>query len=631
MEFSDGRRISRRTAIRFAGAALALPAMGSSKAVAQAQSNPTKSATSVEINVKSFGAQGDSVPDASRGTDDTAAIQAAINYVASLGGGTLYFPEGCYLITSYLSLCANLRVVGTGKRGSCIVTSMVGGGGSTRGQSIRNGTAFFSNWPSNGSNTANICIEHLGFISTNPANTGAAFYDNCGAFIQLRDCLASGFKYGAILDQSELADIDLCQFDFQTSGGAGVYIVNGPQLTPGNQSTFSNRISVKRCQFNAGSDVYGVLDEGGYVHSFVDNNYNGCLNHIYAAGVLALKIHGGEFEATAGDASIVLHYLRPDGTGVGSGFGEIANTLIVPGGLAACVSIAAGNYSLRSNALLSDGTITPVRGAGNALVTLSGNATRSASGETVDNFNGILFDDRIEAPVQTNFSLGSVDLNSRYAGKHICGTKLTPQTLVIKSDANVPLPIGTTFRAHQIRANGTIIFAPDPGVTINGPLSTRGQGQRLIARKRAANLWDTELVVQDPLNAAITPASITASGLVTTSAGGIGYATGAGGSIYQSTSKFTAVRLDKLSGQITLAADTLAASTCVSFKLTNSQIATGDLLILNHVSGGTLGAYHLNAHGAIDGSAIIDVANISANALSEAIVVGFAVIKAVTA
>ncbi len=43
-------------------------------------------------NVKSFGARGDGT------TDDTVAIQAAINAVVAAGGGTLYFPVGVYVI-----------------------------------------------------------------------------------------------------------------------------------------------------------------------------------------------------------------------------------------------------------------------------------------------------------------------------------------------------------------------------------------------------------------------------------------------------------------------------------------------------------------------------------------------------
>jgi hypothetical protein len=109
-----------------------------------------------------------------------------------------------------------------------------------------------------------------------------------------------------------------------------------------------------------------------------------------------------------------------------------------------------------------------------------------------------------------------------------------------------------------------------------------------------------------------------------------GYITGEGGTVAQGTSKSTAVTLSKKCGQITMHNASLAAATTVSFTLTNTTIAATDLLVLNHVSGGTAGSYLLNAQAAA-GSVSINVRNITAGALGEAIVIGFAVIKAVTA
>lgn len=113
------------------------------------------------------------------------------------------------------------------------------------------------------------------------------------------------------------------------------------------------------------------------------------------------------------------------------------------------------------------------------------------------------------------------------------------------------------------------------------------------------------------------------------SSGGIGYVSGTGGTVTQLTSKATGVTLSKPCGSITMNNAALAADTTATFALTNTVLAAGDVLVLNHVSGGTAGAYTLNAQcGA--GSASINVRNVTAGSLSEAIVVGFAVIKAVT-
>lgn len=108
-----------------------------------------------------------------------------------------------------------------------------------------------------------------------------------------------------------------------------------------------------------------------------------------------------------------------------------------------------------------------------------------------------------------------------------------------------------------------------------------------------------------------------------------GYVSGEGGAVTQATSKSTGVTLSKKCGQITMNAAALAANTTVSFTLTNTTIAATDIIVLNHVSGGTAGSYLLNAQ-AGSGSASINVRNITSSSLSQAIVIGFAVIKAVT-
>lgn len=54
------------------------------------------------------------------------------------------------------------------------------------------------------------------------------------------------------------------------------------------------------------------------------------------------------------------------------------------------------------------------------------------------------------------------------------------------------------------------------------------------------------------------------------------------------------------------------------------------MLVLNHSSGGTIGSYSLNARCAA-GSATIDVRNNTGGSLSEAIVIQFALVKAVNA
>ena len=141
----------------------------------------------------------------------------------------------------------------------------------------------------------------------------------------------------------------------------------------------------------------------------------------------------------------------------------------------------------------------------------------------------------------------------------------------------------------------------------------------------------TSMVLTTPVLGAASGTSLTTTGnQVISSTGKHGYTTGSGGTVTQATSKATGVTLSKSTGQITLNAALLASDTTASFTLTNTVIEAGDILILNHISGGTAGSYLLNAQSAA-GSASINVRNITAGSLSEAIVIAFAVIKAVTA
>jgi hypothetical protein len=469
---------------------------------------------------------GDSDINASTGTDDTAAIQAAIDYLKSAGGGTLFFPEGYYRVTTYLSLCANLRVRGSGRCASVLVTSVAGGGGSTKGESVRNGSIFFSRWPSNSSTSSEISIEHIGFHCANPANVGAAFYDNCGAYISLRNIAASGFRYCVVFDQTEVSDLTECNLTPSDGNGACVWLVNGSELTPGNSSGFTNRITIGKCQLNGPPSSHGILDDGGNAHAFVDNNYNGCVRHIRAAGVCGLRIVGGEFESAAAEC-----IQFSDRTLAGVGAGQCAAVYlgggaeIVPAANQHAVLAASLGDIVIDGVFFGNSTATKFAGAGNCFAIYS-IGTLSGGG-------GAIFD--------------------RHATNHF--------------------QIGTDATDMAVKTN----------------MAFRSTG------------------------------------------GGIGYATGAGGKTAQSSSKSTAVRLDKLSGQIMLNAEALAPFAPVSFNLLNNQVGDGDLLILNHVSGGTLGAYQLNAHGATAGSVTIDVANITNGSLAESITIGFAVIKAATA
>lgn len=127
--------------------------------------------------------------------------------------------------------------------------------------------------------------------------------------------------------------------------------------------------------------------------------------------------------------------------------------------------------------------------------------------------------------------------------------------------------------------------------------------------------------------------TVTATGNIRiTGSGSLGYSTGSGGAVTQITSKATGVTLNKSNGQITMEATTaILASNAVIFTLTNSFISVTDSVIANIATGGTANAYTVTPLTVAAGSVGLRVINITAGSLSEAVVISFAIIKAVAA
>lgn len=115
--------------------------------------------------------------------------------------------------------------------------------------------------------------------------------------------------------------------------------------------------------------------------------------------------------------------------------------------------------------------------------------------------------------------------------------------------------------------------------------------------------------------------------LLANSGTAVGYATGAGGTVTQGTSRTTGVTLSKRSGAITLftAAGTSAYT---SFTVTNTLVAATDTIIVNQKSG--TNTYLAFVTGVADGSFIITFSAVSGTA-SDAPVFNFVVVKGVAA
>lgn len=136
---------------------------------------------------------------------------------------------------------------------------------------------------------------------------------------------------------------------------------------------------------------------------------------------------------------------------------------------------------------------------------------------------------------------------------------------------------------------------------------------------------------------ATTGAALTAAGALRSSSttGGVGYATGAGGTVTQLTNKNTDVTLNKPCGIITMHNASISAGAYAEFTLINSTIAVGDIVVVALGNGGSAQQYqcwveYTDGFGS-GGACLIVVKNISGSPIGEALKIHFAVIKSVTA
>jgi len=128
-----------------------------------------------------------------------------------------------------------------------------------------------------------------------------------------------------------------------------------------------------------------------------------------------------------------------------------------------------------------------------------------------------------------------------------------------------------------------------------------------------------------PLN--LSGGTLTCGSAVATGTAGIGYTTGAGGTVTQATSRTTAVQIDKTCGSITMFS-AAGSATAQTFTVNNSTVSASDVIIVNQRSG--TNPYEFVVTAVAAGSFNINFRTISGTA-TDAPVINFAVIKAVTA
>ena len=106
---------------------------------------------------------------------------------------------------------------------------------------------------------------------------------------------------------------------------------------------------------------------------------------------------------------------------------------------------------------------------------------------------------------------------------------------------------------------------------------------------------------------------------------GLGYGVGSGGTVTQATSKVTAVTLNKPTGTITMAADSMAPGAVVGFSLFSWVFAADDVIIVNVAA--SVVDYSVWGTVVTNGRADVYLKNISAGTHADAVPIKFALIK----
>jgi hypothetical protein len=441
----------------------------------------------------------------------------------------------------------------------------------------------------------------------------------------------ASFASGASVSGSYLQS--LLQNKSGTAGASTNYVLSNDL---GTDSTYYGEFGMNSSVFSSGtpSDFFslnsGIYFSGhdgditigsgnGFKTYFAWGSAGGSAHVINASGALGFNTN---LAATSGT----------------TGFGTSGQPLISAGSAAAP---AWGTLALGTANTNVSGTLTVTNGGtGAGTLTLNGvlygNGTSAIQATAVGTTGQVLVGTSASAPSWTTALTGLTTVTA--TGAITFNTTTNNQSYTTTSTGTITISSGTTGSISNMSISGstgsfttltassTVTLSP---ANANVLLQPTGTGVVTIGPATLGTINNMSVGATTASTGAFTTVTASTS-VLSPGTGGIGYSTGAGGTVTQGTSKATAVSLSKITGQITMNGAALAAATIVSFTLTNTTIAATDFVLVQHSSVGTLGGYTCTATPAA-GSATIYVRNNTAGSLSEAIVLQFVVIKAVTA
>lgn len=229
-------------------------------------------------------------------------------------------------------------------------------------------------------------------------------------------------------------------------------------------------------------------------------------------------------------------------------------------------------------------------------------------------------------PVEVDLQLGSFDAA---AIGHVAS--------ITRNAGDTAGGLSALTAGYRSQSKGT--YPIDAGLSLNGPTKVGVDGtpatfptNKAFAAMKSGDRIYGAAASSDGLKATSLGASYMQSNAAGFEFTQIGFTTGVGGTVTQATSKATGVTLNKVCGQITTHNAALAANTTATFTVTNSAVAATDIVTVNLVSGNaTAGTYQVWIEAIAAGSFKVNVRNISAGSLGEALILNFAVLKAVAA
>lgn len=239
----------------------------------------------------------------------------------------------------------------------------------------------------------------------------------------------------------------------------------------------------------------------------------------------------------------------------------------------------------------------------------------------------------------TSASVGNVQLTGNTV-QATTGNLTLGSAIAFNSASNARTALALGTMATQNSGAVAITGGTLSGVTITGSFTglTLVESTTLATSAAAAgcNLNGSTLAADGTdanININITPKGTGQ----TLSSGKMGYPTGTGGTVTQTTSRTTGVTLNKITGEIVLFAVGIAGHEADEFVLTNSTIEANDVVMLCIKNGGSLAAgtrkyYVTQVNTVAAGSCIISVGNIDNGAItSESPTLQFVVLKGAVA